>query len=591
MEREIGQSNRKRKKKRQYFFHQHPYIVLLIYAIVLTGISYISINTSSQIYDYPFHMARIVGLAQSIAHHDYMPNLNFLFTHGSGYAVPMFYGNGMLYIPALVYLMTKMGTYAFTSYAFITILTTAWTSYYSLYQMTQNKTKSILFGMTMATAFPYFGFGMNAAAPFIPILIYCIYKVLFMERLNPLPLGITVALLVQTHIISTVVLGISSALFILFSIHKLTVKKLISFSLSMVIAVGLSIGFILQYLEQNRSQTFFVSWGLRDYPFPSSTILAAGNLLDIINHYNFPIALFFLLAGLLLFKYMKPISRVLLLASVVLLVSASDILPWQSVFRYTFLTVFQYSTRLIYFLPAFIIMALFLADIKYLAKVVAVVQIGSYLISYPFSFLPDTANYKEDYGLVATNIEVMRKQNTQATDAFNDPLNNTYWSSGGEYFNLTINHEHVEDGTINQFIYDDSQATIENVQQGYNNLEFDIVLADGVEDTTITLPRIWYKGYAAIYSDGASGTQPEIAYAHLSKKETAQYKETHKPAVTTKALNDGRATISVSKGGHVQITYRKTVAQIIGFSLQFLSWLSLAFYCGMMYLREKRTVL
>lgn len=236
-------------------------------------------------------MARIVGLAQSIANGDYLPNLNFLFTHGSGYAVPMFYGNFMLYLPALVYLVTKVGTFAFTSYAFIIIVTTTWTSYYSLYQITQDSKKSVLFGMTMATVLPYFGFGMSAALPYIPFLIYCIYKVLFMERLNPIPLGITIALLVQTHIISTVVLAISSAIFVIFTLNKLSLKKIHSFVKSIVIAIVLSTGFILQYLEQNNSQTFFVSWGLRDYPFPTVTILAPGNLFEVLTNYYFPLSL------------------------------------------------------------------------------------------------------------------------------------------------------------------------------------------------------------------------------------------------------------------------------------------------------------
>ncbi|MDO5078694.1 MAG: hypothetical protein Q4D67_03585, partial [Streptococcus minor] len=213
---------RNRKENEKQFWSRYPYIILAIFAIVLTAISYVPINTNSQIYDYPFHMARIVGLAQSIANGDWLPNLNYLFTHGSGYAVPMFYGNGILYLPALVYLVTKVGTLAYTTYAFIIILATTCTSYYSLFQMTGDKAKAILFGMTMATVFPYFGFGMTAAVPFIPILIYCIYKVLFMERLNPILLGVTVSLLVQTHVISTLVLAISSAIIVLFNIHRFT---------------------------------------------------------------------------------------------------------------------------------------------------------------------------------------------------------------------------------------------------------------------------------------------------------------------------------------------------------------------------------
>lgn len=103
------------RREKLNIFYQHPYVTLFVYALLMTLISYISINTNSQIYDYPFHMARIVGLAQSIANGDVLPNLNFLFTHGSGYAVPMFYGNGVLYIPALVYLLTKVATHAFAS--------------------------------------------------------------------------------------------------------------------------------------------------------------------------------------------------------------------------------------------------------------------------------------------------------------------------------------------------------------------------------------------------------------------------------------------------------------------------------------------
>ena len=578
---------RNREKNRTW----QPYILLTIYSVVLTGISYISINSNSQIYDYPFHMARIVGLAQSISHGDWLPNLNYLFTHGSGYAVPMFYGNAILFLPALVYLMTKVGTLAFSSYAFIIILSTSWTSYFSLFQITEDRNKSILFGMTMATVFPYFGFGMTAAAPFIPILIYCIYKVLYMERLNPILLGVTVSLLVQTHVISTLVLGISSGIIVLFNIHRLRWKKLLSFILSILIALALSIGYILQYIEQNRSQTFFVSWGLRDYPFPSPTILAAGSLSHIIETYFFPLALVFMVIGFLLMYYLKPMSRALLVTSLILLIASSNILPWQSVLRFTFLTVFQYTTRLIYFLPAFILMALFMAEIKHLAKFLTLVQIGYFVITGPLNFLPSASNYKEKYGLVATNIEVMRAQNAQATNAYTNPQVATYWTSGNEYFNLSINHKHVEEGIVNQFVYDQSQVTISNIKQGYNRLDFDVTLVGEGTEAELVLPRIWYKGYVADYSSGADGSQPEIVYAPLSEEELLQYQEAHKPDVSTKALNDGRATITINKGGHVTIRYRKTTIQWIGFVFEFISWASVLCYSMFIFVKNKKDTL
>lgn len=443
----------------------------------------------------------------------------------------------------------------------------------------------------MATVFPYFGFGMTAATPFIPILIYCIYKVLYLERLNPILLGVTVSLLVQTHVISTLVLGISSAIVVLLNIHRLRWKKLLSFLLSILIALVLSIGYILQYLEQNRSQTFFVSWGLRDYPFPSPSILAAGSLADIIESYSFPLALVFMVLGFLLIFYLKPMSRALLVTSLILLISSSNILPWQSVLRFTFLTVFQYTTRLIYFLPAFILMALFMAEKKYLSKILALVQIGYFMITGPLSFLPNTSNYKEKYGLIATNIEVMRTQNAQATNAYSNPQNTTYWTSGNEYFNLAVNHKHVDEGIINQFIYDQSQVTISNIKQSYNRLDFDVSIVNKGTEVEIVLPRIWYKGYVAEYSGGADGTQPEIVYTPLSEQELLEYQEAHKPAETTKALNDGRATITINKGGHVTIYYKKTTIQWIGFTLEFISWTSLLCYSIFIFVKNEKDIL
>lgn len=114
-------------------------IVFLIYAIIITYISYISINRGSWMYDYSFHMSRIVGLAQSLKNGDWLPNLNYVIANNSGYAVTMFYGNWQLYIPALVFLATKTATFAYSVYAFLLIYSSSLTGFYSLYQMSKSR--------------------------------------------------------------------------------------------------------------------------------------------------------------------------------------------------------------------------------------------------------------------------------------------------------------------------------------------------------------------------------------------------------------------------------------------------------------------
>ncbi|MGG9992509.1 hypothetical protein ACQ7BN_08595 [Streptococcus suis] len=219
-----------------------------------------------------------------------------------------------------------------------------------------------------------------------------------------------------------------------------------------------------------------------------------------------------------------------------------------------------------------------MADKKRLYKVIAIVQIGFYLVTNPLSFLPGSANFKEKYKLTETNSVVMKHQNEMADKAFKNPLLTTYWASGSEYFNLNINHKSVQNGTVNQFIYDTNQVTVENVRQGYNLLMFDVQLNQEGKSVELTLPRIWYKGYVAEYSAGAKGTQPKIAYAPLSSKELQQYKKKYKPNVTQKALNDGRATITVTHSGTVSVFYKRTFAQIVGFTLQSAAWLLLFYF-------------
>lgn len=556
---------------------KHSYFTLLIYSILFTGISYISINTTSQIYDYSFHLARIIGLAQSIQNNDWLPNLNFLFLNGAGYAVPMFYGNWMFYIPALVFLATKVGTLAFTSFVFLLTLATSFTSYYAASKITGSKKRALVFAIVAPTLTTYFGFGMTAVAPLIPLLIYAIYKVLYLDDLNPILLSVVVALLVQTHIISTLVLAIASLILVILNIKRLNFKKIVSFFSSIFIAILLSLGFIFQYIEQSQSQVFFVNWKLRDFPFPTAALMTSENIIQIVKNYYFPLSLIILLITFIYFKKINTFSKQLVLLSTILLVSSSEILPWENFLKYSFLAVFQYSTRLIYFLPFFIFMAICFSAPKKFSIIVVFLQLFVYLFTNPFAFLPNSSNYVKKYGLIDSNINVMRSQNSKAVNAFTNPTLTTYDTSGDEYLNLDINHENARNGVINQFVYNENLVQLNNIKQGYNNLEFDVEMSSSNEQK-IVLPRIWYKGYSAYYSNGIKGTQPKIEYNNLSFEEKKQYVEARKPDITKKVLFDGRAVIKVSGSGHVRVTYQKTTLQVIGFLLELLSFIIVGAY-------------
>lgn len=551
------------------------YFILLVFSLFMTAISYISINTSSQIYDYNFHLGRIVGLAQSIRNNDLLPNLNFSFVHNAGYAVPMFYGNWILYPSAVVFILTKIGTLAFATYAFIIMLLTSYSAYFSVYHITGSSKRAYAFALVSYFIYPYFGYGMTAVVPFVPILIYCLYKVLFLKRYNPILLAVIISLLVQTHIISTIVLAITSILFVLLNYQRISLRTIVSFLISIVMAILLSIGFIFQYLEQNSSEILFVQWGLRDFPFPSSALMNSSDIVSMMKDFRYPVAILSLILVILFWKTFSVLSKQLIIVAITLLVFASGFLPWNNILKFTFLSVFQYTGRLIFFVPILIFLSIVLSGRKYFVVLVCGIQVIFFLVNYPLSFLPSSANYAKQFGLVSPNIVVMRNQNQRAVNTYYNPQNETFDTSGDEYFVLDVNHDEVRNGAINNFEYQKSDITIDNIKQSYNNLEFDVHLSDHVKNSRIVVPRVWYKGYVAKYTAGATGSQPYISYVKLNKDELRLYKEQRKPFTKYKALYSGRITIDVSHSGHVVIRYEKTKIQFIGYLLELLSWLAI----------------
>ena len=163
---------------------KNSYLYLFIYSIVFIIISFVSANIASIIYDYPFHTGRIVGLAQSLKNGDILPNLNYLFLKGSGYGLPMFYGNWMFYFPALVYLKTKVATFAFATFVWQSTFATSCTTYFVVNKMTEDKFRSFLAAIAVSCSVVYFGFGMTAVVPLIPLLLYSIYKVIYLSLIH-----------------------------------------------------------------------------------------------------------------------------------------------------------------------------------------------------------------------------------------------------------------------------------------------------------------------------------------------------------------------------------------------------------------------
>lgn len=548
------------------FFTDHrfraagSYLGLIGFAALFVLASYVFINTGDLIHDYGFHLARIVGLAQSIAHGDWLPNLAYVFEGGIGYASPMFYGNWQFYLPALVYLAFRSGPIAYAFFIFLLSSGTACSAYWCAGQMQISRSRAVCFALACVFGYSWFGYGMTMVLPFVPLLFCSMYRVLYENQTSPVLLGVVIALLIQTHILSTFILAMMSAVFVLLNIRRLTLRKCGSFLLSSLLGLLLSSGYLFQYFEQTASQTFFFNWTLRDYPFSLDQVARGTPILEILSSPSQWILL--ICYGLLLIRWtsLSSFSRQLLVTATLFFLAPTTLLPWDSVLRYTFLAILQDPRRLSYFCALLVYLAAAEswndADMKWLTTGLAVFYVLFCLIPY---FPSDRTQ------------EALETYDTRARLSIDNPQEDSFGAIGDEYFTIGIVHKDKSDGILSRF-QNPNGITISNLRKDYNLLEFDYELPDERGSAGLLLPEIFYKGYVAEYSNGAGGSQPQMLTRPFSNEELEQNRLDHKPEMVMRTEYNGQIYLQLNTSGHVRIVYRKTAVQIAGYWLEGISW-------------------
>lgn len=543
-----------------------PYVLLFLYCVIFVIMAATYINAGDYLHDYGFHLGRIVGLAQSIEQGDWLPSLNFVFEKGVGYASPIFYGNWMLYLPALLYLAIPNVTIVYSFYIFLIVLFGSFSAYWVANAIGKNSKNALVYGLTLPLTFPWFGYGMTMVVPFVPLLWYAMYKVLYLDKKNPVFLGILIGLLIQTHVLSTLVLAIYSALFVLLCFKQWSWAKIGSFLMSAGLGLLLSIGYLVQYFEQVSSQTFFFNWTLRPYPFSLDQLMTPESFWTLILESPGLPAIFCLVILLCMWKKLSSFSKRIVILSLVMLIVQSSALPWESTLRYTFLAILQDTKRLAFFVPALILLVMALEwPLKFNGLFFA--------IQSTFFIMTSLALYPPN----EENLAAIETYNQKAMTSLTDPEENSFSAIGDEYFNIVINHMDKGSGILASFQSPDG-VEVSNVKKGYNTLEFDYTVPEGQEYGALYLPRIYYKGYVAEYSQGGRGSQPALKTRLLTAEEQEKAQESYQPNQTSKAEYNGKIYLSLSGNGHVKVYYEKTPLQILGFEMETGSWILLSGY-------------
>ena len=222
--------------------------------------------------DITFHLNRFVGLANAFEEGQILPKIYPYANNGFGYATPLFYCDLFLYPFAILY---HFGLSVVWCYKLCVLFYTTLGNifiYLIFKKETNNRKLSLLASFLYLTCsyhllniFIRGALGEILAMTFVPLVLYALYRILVKHEDCFIFLGISFSLLVQSHLISSLLYGIFFfCMIVVFLImnrkdFSLIKKTIITIIKGTIIALLLCVWYLLPMFEQMHSQTFWLS--------------------------------------------------------------------------------------------------------------------------------------------------------------------------------------------------------------------------------------------------------------------------------------------------------------------------------------------
>ena len=213
--------------------------------------------------DLHYHMSRVAGIAEGLRTGQFPVFLYPDFLNGYGYASPIFYGEALLYIPALLVLA---GYPLFTAYNFFNVLVNALTvgvTYLCLHKIFRRRLPAYV-GTFLYACCNYRLFnlywrqaaGEITAQIFLPVVLYGFWA-LYADDADEtqrkgawLPLLIGFTGLVQSHLLTTEITALAAVVLVVFCWRKaLQPKRLMTLLKGAGLSVLLNLGFLVPFLQ------------------------------------------------------------------------------------------------------------------------------------------------------------------------------------------------------------------------------------------------------------------------------------------------------------------------------------------------------
>ena len=471
--------------------------------------------------DITFHINRFVGLANAFEEGQILPKIYPYANNGFGYATPLFYCDLFLYPFAILY---HFGLSAVWCYKLCVLFYTTLGNifiYLIFKKETNDRKLSLLVSFLYLTCsyhllniFIRGALGEILAMTFVPLVLYAIYRILVKHEDCFIFLGISFSLLVQSHLISSLLYGIFFfCMIVVFLImnrkdFSLIKKTIITIIKGTIIALLLCAWYLLPMFEQMHGQTFWLSVNSQ-YNNISSTIQSVGDVFNSLSYKFIPSigALFILFSLGYIFVKKNRYITIIVVYTLMCYLIILGILPGE------LLNVMQFYFRLyIVIFPLTIIVSIYvLKDFKY--RNILIIISSIFLLS----------------NVVITNIKMINDgeyylNNNATVDEINSVTNFKYnldynhdELGGAEYLPYTEYKNYNNDSLSIKYIDENEEFIdyIKDYKRDYSKIEFS---CDNQENLELLLPLSYYKGYKAYEFIEGKWNPINITYSPITKE-------------------------------------------------------------------------
>lgn len=220
-----------------------------------------------------YHLLRIEGIKDGLLAGQFPVRIQPNWLQGYGYATSIFYCDTFLYLPALLRIIGfPVGT-CFLFYKFLVNVATVLIAFFSFQKIFRDKFAGLL-GTALYTLNIYRllifylkdHLGEYTAMAFLPLLAYAIWCLLQQDvatqkyRRTWIPFTIAVTCLIQCHVLSCEMAGITTIMILLFYSRR-TFRKATLFELGKmsVAVVGLNLWFIVPFLDYLKNESLIIT--------------------------------------------------------------------------------------------------------------------------------------------------------------------------------------------------------------------------------------------------------------------------------------------------------------------------------------------